>query len=86
MTKETLMQSPIFKEWVDGKVSIVHNTYAENKDISPAYIVIHSQKDKYTITRFFELGTKMHASVDYTDISAERVFELLLTEYSRGLA
>lgn len=43
-------------------------------------------KGSWTITRFFKTGNKIQVSVDYSDISTEQVFKLLLSEYSRGLA
>ena len=43
-------------------------------------------KGNWTITRFFEMSGKIQVSVDYQDISTQKVFELLLSQYSRGLS
>lgn len=83
-TKEKLQNSKEFKDWIHGKVALIHNTYLDKVSYA-AFIVIHSDMGKWTITRFFKTGDKIQVSVDYKDISTVEVFELLLSEYSRGL-
>jgi len=85
-TEDKLKSSEEFKNWVTGRVSLIHNTYHDSGDNYVAYIVLHSDMGKWTITRFFEMGRKIGVSVDHSDISSEEVFKLLLTDYSRGLA
>lgn len=86
-TQATLEQSPEFKDWVTGKVSLIHNTYHDSKEPYAAWIVLHSDMGKWTITRFFQSRNgKIHVSNDYVNISTEEVFKLLLSKYSRGLA
>ncbi len=116
MTPEELKNSPVFKEWVKGKVVLIHNTYFDAKEPFYSYIVISQKelkdleledfaydshsfelykegknpqyKDSYRITRFWKNPASeiIHISVDQTDITAHKAFELLLSEYSRGLA
>ncbi len=89
MTVEELKNSTIFKQWVKGRVSLIHNTYWDAKEPFDAFIVLHSDMDRWTITRFWNhsiIGTDIQISVDYSDISADEVFALLLSKYSRGLA
>ena len=85
LTEEKLINSPEYKQWVTGRVSIIHNTYHDSKEPYGAYIVLHSNMGKWTITRFFEMAGKIQCSIDYVDISTEETFKLLLTKYSRGL-
>ncbi len=120
MTVEELKKSPEFKEWVKGKVILIHNPYWDAQEGLPAYIVISQRELKnleledfnfdsrsfdlykkgkhpqyaasYTITRFWKSPNrkdqldKIRVSVDYSDISTDEMFALLLSEYSRGLA
>lgn len=90
LTEEILKNSKEFKEWVDGRIALIHNTYYDSEDKSYAsFIVIHSPKEsmgKWTITRFFEMGGKIQVSVDAQNISTIEVFVKLLSDYSRGLA
>lgn len=93
MTQEILIKSEEFKDWIgDDKVALIHNTYYDSKIPYASFIVIHASEDqqensKWTITRFFPfIGTeRINVSVDYSDISTEECFKILLTEYSRGL-
>ena len=85
-TEEKLKESKEFKEWISGRVALIHNCYYDSKDPYGSYIVLHSDMGKWTITRFFEMGNKIQVSVDYSDISTEETFKLLLSEYSRGLS
>lgn len=90
-TEAELKNSAEFKDWIKGKVSLIHNTYHDSKEPYGAYIVLHSDMGKWTITRFWQspkkdqLG-KIYVSVDHKNISTEEVFQILLTKYSRGLA
>lgn len=112
LTEEILKQSTIFKDWITGKISLMHNCYYDSADKSySAFIVVSDETDykydktkchdvsrkefqelttkingNWTITRFFEMGGKIQVSVDYSDIPTEKVFSLLLSQYSRGLA
>jgi hypothetical protein len=85
-TEEILKNSKEFKEWVTGRIALIHNTYYDSKEPYATYIVLHSDMGKWTITRFFEMGGKIQVSNDYVDISTEETFKLLLSDYSRGLA
>lgn len=90
-TEEILKTSTEFKEWVTPeKVVLIHNCYYDSKEPYGSYIVISKENDDnpdlFTITRFFEGGNRIHTSVDHQDITAEKVFTLLLSDYSRGLA
>lgn len=91
-TQEILKQSKEFKDWVSGKVSLIHNTYFDSKEPYQTWIVVHSNEEgKWTITRFWQSPNrkdqldKIHVSNDYVDISIEKVFEVLMSDYSRGL-
>jgi len=94
ITEETLKESQSFKDWIgDDKVRLIHNPYFE-ADVLPAFIVVHSDKeddDKFTITRFWKSPNrkdqldKIHVSVDHKNKTADEVFKLLLSDYSRGL-
>lgn len=84
-TEEILKNSKEFKEWVTGRVALIHNTYYDSKDPYATWIVLHSDMGKWTITRFFEIGGKIQVSNDHVDISTEETFKLLLSDYSRGL-
>lgn len=121
LTEEILKQSTTFKDWITGKISLIHNCYYDSADKSySAFIVVSDETDykfsenfqanskansfsvdvsrkefqelttkingNWTITRFFEMGGKIQVSVDYSDIPTEKVFSLLLSKYSRGLA
>jgi hypothetical protein len=85
-TEEILKNSKEFKDWVKGRVALIHNPYYDSKEPYAAYIVLHSDMGKWTITRFFEMGNKIQVSNDYVDISTEEVFKLLLTKYSNSLS
>ena len=90
LTEELLKNHQEYKDWVgDNKVALIHNCYYDSKDKYAAFIVVHTDGEgHWTITRFFPTGVhldKVAVSQDYTDISTEKVFKLLLTEYSRGL-
>jgi len=88
LTEETLKNSDTYKNWITGLVMLIHNTYWDSTEPYAAYIVIWIPKDgmgKFSITRFFEMGRKIHASADYGNLSAKEVFEVLLKNYSRGL-
>lgn len=85
LTEKTIKESPEFKKWATGRVALIHNTYHDSKEPYAAYIVLHSDMGKWTITRFFEIGGKLQVSNDYVNISTEETFKLLLTKYSRGL-
>lgn len=85
-TEEILKNSKEFKEWVTGRVALIHNTYYDNKEPYATWIVLHSDMGKWTITRFFEGGGKIQVSNDHVNVSTEETFKLLLSDYSRGLA
>lgn len=87
LTEKILRESDEYKQWIgDAKVALIHNVYYDSKDIGyPVYIVITSKDDKYTITRFFEVGEKIQVRVDYFNESVEKIFILLLSNYSSGL-
>lgn len=84
-TEEILKNSEEFKDWVTGRVALIHNTYHDSRVPYESYIVLHSDMGKWTITRFFKVGEKIQVSVDHENISTEDVFKILLTKYSRGL-
>ena len=85
-TEETLKASKEFKEWITGRVALIHNCYYDSKEPYGSYIVLHSDMGLWTITRFFEMNNKIQVSQDQVDISTEECFKLLLSEYSRGLS
>lgn len=85
LTVEDLKNSPQYKEWVTGKMVLIHNTYWDSKEPYEAYIVLHMDMGKVTITRFFMGGNKIQVSNDHIDISVEETFEILLSQYSSGL-
>lgn len=91
LTEEVLKNSSAFKSLVTGRVSFIHNTYFDNKEVRPAYIVVHGDFNKWTITRFWQSPNrkdqldKIHTEIDYVDISTTEVFKVLLSEYSCGL-
>lgn len=85
-TEQILKNSQEFKDWVTGKVALIHNVYYDSKEPYASYIVLHSDMGKWTITRFFEMSGKIQVSNDYVNISTEEVFKLLLSKYSRGLS
>jgi hypothetical protein len=91
-TEEILKNSKEFKEWVTGRVALIHNNYYDSEKSFATYIVLHSAMGKWTITRFWQspnrkdrLG-KIYANNDHVDISTEETFKILLSDYSRGLA
>jgi len=84
MTEQSLRNSKKFKEWVTGRISLIHNIYDDSDDYS-TFIVLHSDMGKWTITRFFKISDSIQVSNDYSDISTEEVFKLLVTKYSRRL-
>ena len=84
-TEEKLKSSTEFKEWVNGRIALIHNCYYDSKEPYGSYIVLHSDMGKWTITRFFEMAEKIYVSEDYSNISTEDVFRVLLADYSRGL-
>ena len=85
-TEKILKNSKEFKDWVTGRVALIHNTNYDSKEPYATWIVLHSDMGKWTITRFFEMGGKIQVSNDHIDISTEETFKLLLSDYSRGLA
>lgn len=111
LTKEMLLDSKIYKDYISGYVALIHNTYHDSKDKSYSAFIVVSDETKYkhkeikwqdisrdefkelqikingswTITRFFKIGDNINVSVDYADLPTEKVFEILLSEYSRGL-
>lgn len=85
LTEEILKNSKEFKEWVTGRVALIHNVYYDSKEPYTTWIVLHSDMGKWTITRFFEMGGKIQVSNDHVNISTDETFKLLLSDYSRGL-
>jgi len=91
-TEENLKNSTEFKEWITGRIALMHNTYFDSKEPYQTYIVVHSDMGKWTITRFWKSPNrkdeldKIHVSNDHVEISTEEVFKILLADYSRGLA
>ncbi len=86
LTEDILKASSQFKEWINGTVHLIHNCYYDSKEPYGSFIVVHSINDKYfTITRFFLMGGKIQVSQDYVEVSMNKVFQLLLSDYSRGL-
>ena len=85
LTEEKLVNSPEFKQWIKGRVSLIHNCYYDAKEPYGSFIVLTSDLGKFTITRFFEMADKLQVSVDHKDVSTEEMFKILLSEYSRGL-
>lgn len=85
-TTEELIGSIEYKEWVTEPVVLIHNTYHDAVEPYQTYIVIQSLGDGlYSITRFFKSGNRIMVSVDHNNVTAENVFSILLTDYSRGL-
>lgn len=84
-TLDELKNSSEYKDWITDRVSLIHNTYYDYKVPYASYIVLTSDMGKWTITRFFKIGESIQVSVDYTDISTEETFKVLLSDYSRGL-
>jgi hypothetical protein len=88
VTKENLILTPEFKEWVKGKVILIHDPY---QDGVGTFIVISMNMGKVSITRFWTSPNrldqldKIRVSLDYTDISVEETFSILLNEYSLPL-
>ena len=86
LTEEILKNSKEFKDWVTGRIALIHNVYHDSPVTTyKTFIVLHSDMGKWTITRFFTIGSKLNVSEDHKDISTEEAFKILLTEYSRGL-
>lgn len=91
-TEQQLKDSAEFKEWVMGEVALIHNCYYDAKEPYGSYIVLSKEDDDepdlYSITRFFKhIGSNhIYVSVDHQNITHQKVFELLLSDYSRGLA
>jgi hypothetical protein len=93
LTKETLIDSEVFSDWIGtDKVILIHNPY---EDGYPSFIVIHSSGDepaKFSITRFWQSPNrrdqldKIHVSCDHKDVTAVDVFGLLLKDYSKPLS
>lgn len=94
LTIENLKNSQIYKNFISGEVVLIHNPYydTDKKGKENTYIVIHSDRNTYRITRFWispnrrDQLDRIHASIDYTGLSAKETFQILLSEYSRGLA
>ncbi len=90
LTEEILKNSKEFKQWINGRVSLIHDTYGGEG--LPSFIVLHSNMGKWTITRFWQSPNKLteldkiRVSNDYVDVSTDEVFKILLSEYSRALA
>lgn len=87
LTKEQVQESQQFKDWTKGqRIVKIHNVYHDQPETYAAWIVIGSDElGKFYITRFFLMAEKIQVSQDYKAISATEVFDVLLTEYSRGL-
>lgn len=91
LTEEDLKNSKEFKEWITGRVALIHNLYPDSEEPFPTYIVIHSDMGKWTFTRFWRSPNrkdqldKIHVGNDYENISTEDAFKILLSDYSRGL-
>lgn len=88
-TQEKLKDSIQFKEWITDKIALIHNAYWDDKSDYAAWIVIQWHEDSggtYSITRFFEnSNNKIMVSVDHNNLTAEEVFQILLSDYSTGL-
>ncbi len=85
-TEEVLKNSKEFKDWITGKVALIHNVYYDSKESYATWIVVQGDMGKWTITRFFEMSGKIQVSNDHVDISTEETMKILLSDYSRGLA
>jgi hypothetical protein len=94
LTAQTLVDSKEFKDWIgDDQVRLIHNPYFDSETL-PAFIVVHSDKEdgnKFSITRFWQSPNrkdqldKIHVSVDHKSKTVDEVFQLLLSDYSKGL-
>lgn len=83
---EKLINSDKFKQWINPKnVVMIHDTNHDTSLDYATYIVITKSSGKYSISRFFTIGTTIHVSVDANSKSAEEIFPLLMTDtYSKG--
>ncbi len=89
-SEEELRNSPEFINYRWSTIEVlVHNAYYDSKEITPAYIVITRPTTHnvqlWSIARFYKMGEKIQMSIDHQLKPAEEIFNLLLTEYSRGL-
>ena len=75
MTKKDLIESEKVQKWVTGKVALIQDIYGDGY----AFIIIHSDMGKFTITRVFG---NFQISNDYVGISAIEVFEKIFSDYS----
>lgn len=86
LTKEILLASKEYKDWVKKEPFLIHNVYYDSSENYAVFIVIILNKnDKFDIIRFFEGGNKIQVSCDYQNLSIEETFKKLLSDYSRGL-
>jgi len=88
-----LKDSSAYKDFVGsdiesgGQLVLERDLYAsEGTAELTCLISVVRRGDKYAIYRTFTLDEKGFTSVDYQDISAEYVFELLFDRYSKRFA
>jgi len=91
LTLERLKKSDEFNKWVNGRVSLIHEFYTNEPESASAFLVIHSDMGKYTLTRFWhslnrkDQLEKIHVSQDSVNVAGDDVFRLLLSQYSNPL-
>ncbi|MCP4668151.1 MAG: hypothetical protein GY849_17515 [Deltaproteobacteria bacterium] len=81
LSLKKLKNSNEFKTWVTGRISLIHDVYGDNY----AFIVIHSDMGKFTITSFFGTQNKIQVSNDFVNISTDEVFQKIISDYTSTL-
>ena len=92
ITEKILKASKEWKDWIqDDNVVRVFDIHRNDPDAPNMYrtfiVIVREDAESfdqpyYTITRFFPLGDRIMVSVDHTNLTAEEVFDVLLTIYS----
>lgn len=81
-TEQELKECELFKTLVIGRAGLIHNCYYNESNVTPAYIVIHSDMGQWTISRFWKTNGKIYGENDFTNVSTIEVFKYLLTKYN----
>src|SRR5690606_9908114 len=91
-TVEKLKESEEFKRYIGSSdVVKIHDVYYDVRDDYATFIVITKKSDLFNITRFFPrfggdmrmgVSGRLNVSVDHEKITAEKVFDVLLEDYS----
>lgn len=75
LTENILKATEQYQDWIIGNV-VLTQEIGNN-----VWLVIHSNNDKWTVTRFFLCNGELQVSQDRDNVTEVEVFKTLLNQY-----